>query len=221
MFASFRENQTAMLGFTANKAYIVPRLLLHSESSLSLYILTQLNLSNPRCICELAQLFTLVMCTTISEPPSLVEMWTDPFFFILYYHHVWFLFFVFFVMWFLFFVSLSFLCHDDIVSISLCCFVVNYVCCKIVILRSCFFFSMCCVGAQLFHYLPHVFFLLFLLPPLKYKKTKKMYSLMCRGGDTALFFFLFFCLCFMALLYYWICVSKLITGFNTIPILVS
>ena len=74
MFASFRENQTAMLGFTANKAYIVPRLLLRSESSLSLYILTQLNLSNPRCICELAQLFTLVMCTTISEPPSLVEM---------------------------------------------------------------------------------------------------------------------------------------------------
>ena len=210
-----------MLGFTANKAYIVPRLLLHSESSLSLYILTQLNLSNPRCICELAQLFTLVMCTTISEPPSLVEMWTDPFFFILYYHHVWFLFFVFFVMWFLFFVSLSFLCHDDIVSISLCCFVVNYVCCKIVILRSCFFFSMCCVGAQLFHYLPHVFFLLFLLPPLKYKKTKKCTAWCVVEGDTALFFFLFFCLCFMALLYYWICVSKLITGFNTIPILVS
>ena len=53
----------------------------------------------------------------------------------------------------------------------------------------CFFFSMCCVGAQLFH----IFLMLFpsISPPLKYKNIKKCTGLMCVvEGDTALFFYL-------------------------------
>ena len=66
-------------------------------------------------------------------------------------------------------------------------------------------------------------FLLFLLPPLKYifKKQKNVQPDVCRGGGHGSFLFLFYCLCFffpMCHVGAWLfCVSKLITGFNTIP----
>ena len=57
------------------------------------------------------------------------------------------------------------------------------------ILSLCFFFSMCCVLGHSSFISSSCCFLLFLLPPLKYKKYKKMCSLMCVvEGDTALFF---------------------------------
>ena len=70
MLACFRKDQTVMLGFTANREYIQPRLLLRSGSKLNLYILSKLNLSLSNSISDLARLFVLVGCTTICESSS-------------------------------------------------------------------------------------------------------------------------------------------------------